>query len=32
MFGNTDKPVENIANDTFGISRYIMFWTNCIKR
>ena len=23
MFGNTDKPVENIANDTFGISRYI---------
>ena len=23
MFGNTDKPVENIVNDTFGISRYI---------
>ncbi len=23
MFGNTDKPVENIENDTFGISRYI---------
>lgn len=23
MFGNTDKPVENIKNDTFGISRYI---------
>jgi uridine kinase len=23
MFGNTDKPVESIANDTFGIGRYI---------
>ena len=23
MFGNTDKPVENIENDAFGISRYI---------
>lgn len=23
MFGNTDRPVENIENDTFGISRYI---------
>ena len=23
MFGNTDKPVEKIENDAFGISRYI---------
>lgn len=23
MFGNTDKPIENIENDAFGISRYI---------
>lgn len=23
MFGNTDKPVETIENDSFGISRYI---------
>lgn len=23
MFGNTDRPVENIANDTFGIGKYI---------
>lgn len=23
MFGNTDKPIEKLENDTFGISRYI---------
>ncbi len=23
MFGNTDRPVESIVNDTFGIGRYI---------
>ena len=33
MFGNTDKPIENIANDTFGISSYVdglcSFIVNC---
>lgn len=33
MFGNTDKPVEKIANDTFGITGYVdglcRFITNC---
>ncbi len=33
MFGNTDKPIEKIANDTFGISSYVdglcSFILNC---
>ena len=33
MFGNTDKPIEKIANDTFGISSYVdglcSFIVNC---
>ena len=33
MFGNTDRPIENIANDTFGISSYVdglcSFIVNC---
>lgn len=33
MFGNTDRPIENITNDTFGISSYVgglcSFIVNC---
>ena len=33
MFGNTDRPIENISNDTFGISSYVdglcSFIVNC---